>query len=219
MKLTKIYSTLILGLAMLITGLATSLAAAAEMSEVAHLQQRWAEVNYQLEGKTQLSAFEQLVAEADTLTDQNPNNAAAWIWSGIIKSTYAGAKGGLGALGLAKAARRDLDKATEIDGDAMEGSAYTTLGTLYHSVPGWPVGFGNEDKAEELLLKAVALSPDNIDTNYFYGTYLLDEKRYQEAQDYLLHAQQAAPRPSRPVADAGRQEEISQALEAVQDKL
>jgi len=37
-------------------------------SDVAHLQQRWAEVNYQLEGKTQLSEFERLVEEADKVT-------------------------------------------------------------------------------------------------------------------------------------------------------
>ncbi|PCJ23951.1 MAG: hypothetical protein COA96_10715 [SAR86 cluster bacterium] len=219
MKFRKKCQTFATFLFAITISIAANIVVAAESTEITHLQKRWAEVNYQLEGKIQLSAFEQLVAEADELTEQNPGDAPAWIWSGIIKSTYAGAKGGLGALGLAKAARRDLDKAVAIDGDSMDGSAYTTLGTLYHSVPGWPVGFGDEDKAEELLLKAATLNPGGIDSNYFYGTYLLDEKRYQEAQAYLRKAQQAAPRPERPVADAGRQKEIAQALETVQSKL
>ncbi len=219
MKLNKILYNFATTIFMIVIGFSASLSVAAEMSEVLHLQQRWAEVNYQLEGKIQLSAFEQLAAEADKLTEQKPNDAAAWIWSGIIKSTYAGAKGGLGALSLAKAAKKDLEKAMDIDAEALGGSASTTLGTLYHSVPGWPVGFGNEGKAEELMLKAVTLNPEGIDTNYFYGTYLMDNKRYQEAQDYLTRAQHAAPRPNRPVADAGRQQEIAEALASIQGKL
>jgi len=191
---------------------------AAEMTELFHLQQRWAEVNYQMEGKAQLSAFDQLVEESEALTAKQPSSAEAWIWKGIIKSSYAGAKGGLGALGLAKQAKVDLEFSVDLDPSALGGSAYTTLGTLYHSVPGWPVGFGNEDTAEELLLKAIALNPEGIDTNYFYGTYLLDEKRYDEAEKVLLQAQRAPARPERPVADSGRQREIGEALEILRNK-
>ncbi len=192
--------------------------AAQEASELFHLQQRWAEINYQLEGKTKLSAFAQLVAEAEELASSEPNLAENWIWSGIIKSTYAGARGGLGALGLAKQAKADLERALDIDANALNGSSYTTLGTLYHSVPGWPVGFGDEDKAEELLLKALTLNPEGIDANYFYGTYLLDEKRYDEAEKHLLQAKRAPARPNRPVADAGRLQEIGEALELLNEK-
>ena len=106
----------------------------------------------------------------------------------------------------------------KLDADAMEGSAYTSLGTLYYSVPGWPVGFGNDDKAEELLLKALALSPDGIDNNYFYASFLINEKRYGEARDYLGRAQQAPARPDRVIADAGRHDEILKALEDIQGR-
>lgn len=187
--------------------------------DILQLQQRWAEVNYQIEGKAKLTAFELLAEQADKVTGSYPDSAAAWTWSGIIKSTYAGAKGGLGALGLAKAAKADLERAMGIDAEVLQGSALTSLGILYHSVPGWPVGFGDEEKAEELLLRGVTLNPDGIDTNYFYGTYLMDEKQYQQAKDYLLRAQQAAPRVGREVADAGRHREIQEALATVERKL
>ena len=187
--------------------------------EVRQLQKRWAEVNYQLEGKTQLTAFEELVAQADRVTQSNAESAAAWIWSGIIKSSFAGAKGGFGAMKLAKASRADLEKAMEIDSSALQGSAYTSLGTLYFKVPGWPVGFGDDDKAEELLKKALVVNPDGIDPNYFYGDYLLEQKRYAEAEQALVRAQQAPARPERPLADAGRQEEIQVALLTVRKKL
>lgn len=188
------------------------------LADVQHLQQRWAEINYQLEGKTQLSAFEQLVQEATELAKANPDAPEAWIWSGIIKSTYAGAKGGLGALSLTKQSKSDLEKALSIDPDSMQGSAYTSLGALYYSVPGWPIGFGDHKKAEELLLKALALNPDGIDSNYFYGSFLIVEKRYADARKYLNKAQLAAPRPGRALADSGRQDEIREALASIADR-
>jgi len=187
-------------------------------SDVAHLQERWAEVNYQLESNLQESAFEQLVAEATTVTTEYNGSAEAWIWSGIIKSTFAGVKGGLGALSLAKDAKADLERAMDINPDAMNGSAYNTLGTLYYSVPGWPIGFGDDEMAEELLLKALTLNPDGIDTNYFYGSYLITERRYEEARQFLHKAQQAPARPERTVADAGRQQEISELLLEIADE-
>lgn len=187
--------------------------------EVTKLQHRWAEVNYQLQEKAQLSAFEALVSDAEKVVSAYPNSAAGWIWSGIIKSTYAGAKGGLGALSLAKESKADLERALEIEPEALNGSAYTSLGTLYFNVPGWPIGFGNNKKAEELLLKAIDLNPNGIDSNYFFGDYLIQEKRYQDAKTYLLKAKNAPPRPNRPLADAGRQKEIAKALAKVNKKL
>jgi len=186
--------------------------------DLVHLQERWAEVNYQLEGKTQLSAFEQLVADAERIRVAYQNTAETLIWSGIIKSSYAGAKGGLGALGLVKAAKADLELALQVNPAALQGSAYTSLGALYYSVPGWPIGFGDDDKAEELLKKALVLNPDGIDSNYFYGSFLLANKRYADARHYLEKAQIAAPRPGRALADSGRQQEIAAALQTIAGK-
>jgi len=203
----------------LVIAATVSLQARADLdSDISHLQQRWAEVNYQLEGKTQLSEFEKLVGEAIQTTSSYPDAAESWIWSGIIKSTYAGAKGGLGALSLAKESRAELEKALSLNADALDGSAYTSLGTLYYSVPGWPVGFGDDEKAEELLTRALSLNPDGIDSNYFYGNYLISEKRYEQARRYLIKAQQAPARPDRPLADAGRQKEILEALAGIEGK-
>ena len=70
-------------------------------------------------------------------------------------STWAGAKGGLGALSLAKRARQPLEAALKLDPAALDGSAYTSLGTLYSKVPGFPAGFGDDDKAEQLLKSAL----------------------------------------------------------------
>ena len=96
----------------------------------------------------------------------------------------------------------------KIDPDAMQGSADTSLGTLYYKVPGWPFGFGDDDKAEAYLKKAVLINPNGIDPNYFYADFLYGKHRYGEAMQALERAQAAPPRPSRPLADKGRRQEI-----------
>ncbi len=204
---------------MLVVSAQSGLAHANAMGEVAKLQSRWAQVNYQLQGDAQAEAFAQLVTLADSVTQSYPDAAEAWIWNGIIKSSYAGARGGLGALGLVKDSRTALEKALKINPDAMQGSAYTSLGTLYFKVPGWPIAFGDDDKAEELLKKALQINPDGIDSNYFYAEYLEDKGDYENAKKYLLKAQQAAPRVSRPVADAGRHKQITRLLASIDRQL
>lgn len=187
-------------------------------ADVKHLQERWAEINYQMEGKAQETAFDALMKEAEAIVAANPTSADALIWSGIIKSTYAGAKGGLGALSLAKASKADLEKAMSIDANALQGSAYTSLGALYYSVPGWPVGFGDDEKAEELLKKALTMNAEGIDPNYFYANFLVNQKRYTEARTYFEKAKKAPARPGRALADSGRQKEIDEALAAIASK-
>ena len=196
-----------------------SLAVRADVdADVMHLQSRWAEVNYQLEGKTQVTAFEQLVEDAKLALKASPNSPEILIWSGIIKSSYAGAKGGLGALSIAKEARSDFEAAMEIDADALDGSAYTSLGILMHSVPGWPVGFGSDKEARRLLRTGVEKNSEGIDNNFFYASFLADEKDYVEAEKFFLRAQAAPARPGREIADKGRQEEILKALADLRTK-
>ncbi|MCB1601512.1 MAG: tetratricopeptide repeat protein [Xanthomonadales bacterium] len=122
-------------------------------------------------------------------------------------------------MALCKQARQSLEAAIKINPAALDGSAYTSLGSLYYQVPGWPVGFGDDDKAEELLKKALALAPDGIDANFFYGDYLMDQGRYGEAIAVLEHAAAAAPRPGRELADQGRQAEIQAKLAKARAKL
>lgn len=186
---------------------------------VIKLQNDWAAANYELKDENQIKAFQLLLDDCTKARVQYPQSAEILIWDGIIKSTYAGVKGGLGALSLAKESRDSLEQAMAIDGNALAGSAYTSLGTLYAKVPGWPVGFGDDKKAKELLQKALEINPDGIDSNYFYASYLLDKGDYRKAEAYLLKAQNAPSRPDRQSADQGRHKEIERDLAKVHKKL
>ena len=93
------------------------------------MQKQWAVVNYELVDDAQLDAFEKLANETAEFTKANDQQAASHIWYGIVLSSYAGAKGGLGALGLAKDAKAQFEKALKLDPQALNGSAYTSLAT------------------------------------------------------------------------------------------
>ncbi len=188
-------------------------------AQLERIQGRWAEINYQLPAKQREGALAELAGQAGKAAAAEPQAAELHIWHGIVLSTWAGAKGGLGALELVKQAKAELEQALKLDPRALDGSAYTSLGSLYYQVPGWPIGFGDDGKAEEMLKKALALNPDGIDPNYFYGDFLLRKKRYAEARTVLEKALAAPDRPTRASADAGRRAEARALLEVVKGKL
>ena len=180
---------------------------------VVELQHDWEAIRYQTPAAEREKRFEALAAKARKVSETYPGRAEPLVWEGIIVSSWAGEKGGLGALGLVKQAKALYEAAIAIDGNVLDGSAYNSLGVLYYKVPGWPVGFGDKAKAKELLQKALALNPKGIDPNFFYGEYLVEVRQPDQAVAYLERALQAPPRPGRQVADSGRRDEARQLLE------
>ena len=180
---------------------------------VAELQHEWEVIRYQTPAAEREKRFEALAGKAHKVSESFAGRSEPLVWEGIIVSSWAGEKGGLGALGLAKQAKSLYETAIKIDANVLDGSAYNSLGVLYYKVPGWPVGFGDKAKAKELLQKALSVNPKGIDPNYFYGEYLLETRQPDEAAVYLERALQAPPRAGRQVADAGRREEARVLLE------
>lgn len=206
--LTKTISSLVLAL------LLSSPLLAATLDEVIRpVQDQWAEIKYRVPEKQQADRYEQLAQKSRQLVDANPGVAEVLVWDGIVLSSEAGARGGLGVLSLAKDAKQRFEEALKINDKALQGSAYTSLATLYAKVPGWPIGFGDKEKAETYFRKSLAINPDGIDPNFFYAEYLAERDRNAEARQLLEKALKAAPRPGRELADKGRREEIRALLE------
>ncbi|KFF48028.1 hypothetical protein GY26_17140 [Gammaproteobacteria bacterium MFB021] len=180
--------------------------AAAQQNELFPLMQRWGNVEYEMQGDAQQRAFESLVKEVDVLAQRYPDNAHVLTAQGVVLASYAKAKGGLGALDLAKQARKALERAIQIDPQGENGSAYVTLGALYQHAPGWPIAFGDDDKAGELLKRAVEIRPDGIDTNFYYAQYLEDQGQHAEARQYAERAVEGQARKGRASDEALRQE-------------
>ena len=198
-----------LGLALACAALAPLTASAAPVDDaVTALQRDWEVIRYQTPASEREKRFEALAAKAHETSARFPGRAEPLVWEGIIVSSLAGERGGLGALGLVKQAKGLYEQAIEIDAKALDGSAYNSLGVLYYKVPGWPIGFGDKAKAKDLLQRALAVNPQGIDPNFFYAEYLVETKQSEQALAYLEKALQAPPRPGRQIADTGRREEI-----------
>jgi tetratricopeptide (TPR) repeat protein len=202
--------------ASLAAAVVTGVALAAPVDDaVADLQHEWETIRYRTPTTQHAERFEALAGKAHKVVEAYPNRAEPLIWDGIIVSTLAGAKGGLGALSLAKDAKAMYEQALKLNPNALDGSAYNSLAVLYYKVPGWPIGFGDKAKAKELLDKAAAINPKGVDVNYFYGEFLVETGKPAEAIAYLERSLAAPARPGREIADAGRKDEAKALLEKV----
>ncbi len=149
---------------------------------------------------------------------QRFNRAEPLVWSAIITASEAGLRGGLGALGLVREARTQLEQAERINPRALNGSIYVSLGSLYAQVPGAPIGFGNRRRAREYLQRGLAMAPNDIDANFFMGDLLVRERDWTGAARYLQKAIDAPARPGRAAADRGRKAEARALLARAQQQ-
>jgi tetratricopeptide (TPR) repeat protein len=209
----------LLAMIMIISGTALAAPSDDAMQAVEKLQHRWEVIKFETAKDQQETAYEALAKEAHNVSEQYAGQAEPLVWEAIILSTYAGAKGGLGALSLVKNARDLLLQAEKVDPTVLDGSVYASLGNLYYQVPGWPIGFGNDKKARNYLEKALQINPDGIEPNYFYGEFLYEEGEYQKALQALNRAMNAPLRQGRELSDAGQRREIAAKIEDVKRQL
>ena len=187
---------------------------------LAQLEHSWSHIKFEIkDDDAQYEAYKALALEAEKVAQRYPGRAEPLIWQGIIASTEAGVAGSFSALGLAKDARHLFEMAGGIDIRALDGAVPTSLGSLYYLVPGFPLGFGDDDRARTYLEQGLAINPDGIDSNFFYGDFLFRQGEYAKAKQVLTHALATAPNPDRPVWDAGRRNEIKAVLAKVEQKL
>ena len=196
----------------------TACAATPMDASIAQLQHEWATANYKTPENDREAALEKLVVAAHQVTESNPGRAEPLIWEGIITSTLAKYQSIFSAGGTAKSARDLLLAAEKIDPNALEGSALTSLGSLYYKVPSFG-SFGDHKKAREYLERSLKISPNGIDQNYFYADFLLGEGEYAKAVEYFKKALNAPARPGREDADAGRRSDINAGLKKAEKKL
>ncbi len=176
------------------------------------IESAWAE-NYYLHGDNlQKLSYRELITETRKLERQFPQSAEAKIWLAILLSTNAAHEDPINALSSLNEAKKLLQEAIRQHPEALEGAAFVTLGTLYYMTPGWPISFGNAQIAEQLLKKALEINPNGIESNYFYGDYLLSQNRENEAERYFAKASKAPLRKEQLFADSQLQKSAKNAL-------
>jgi tetratricopeptide (TPR) repeat protein len=185
---------------------------------VKDIEAEWSSIYYSTPKSRQGPAYAQLLNKTTILARQYPNAAEPLFWQAVLKATYAEQQDPFSALGAIHEARDLLIKAITIDPNTMDGSAYVTLGTLYYLAPKWPVSFGDDDVAKQMLETALKINPDGIDANYFYGEFLLLHNKSNDAALYLERAAFAPARTEQLYADNQLKAEARRALQNSQNR-
>ncbi len=177
--------------------------------EVLQVANEWARIKYQVRDKSeQLREMDALARKAGALAGRYPGQAAPLLWKGIATSEEAGMASVLKQLGYAVAARKIFEQSEATEPRGANGAVLMSLGVLYYRVPGFPMAFGDDRLARKDLETALAMDPDGLDANYFYGDFLVKQGEFAKAKTVLAHALRAPRNPQRPIWDAGRRAEV-----------
>ncbi len=169
-------------------------------ADILVVAEEWAKIKYlSKDDSERKDKMEVLGAKADALVTKYPGRVEALIWDGIVTSERASLTWGLSALSHASRARDLLLEAYKMDPRALDAGAPTSLGVLYYRVPGFPLGWGDSDKARQLLEEAVKNAPNGRDAHYFYADFLFEQGEYRKAEEVLKIALALPKHPERPV--------------------
>ena len=182
------------------------------------IEEQWASIYYKMPKQKRGTEYRRLLERTINLSKQHPKNAEPIIWEAIVKATNADHQDAVSALKAIHEARDLLLKAIEINPQALSGSAYVTLGTLYYLTPKWPIGFGDEETAQKMLQTALEINPNGIDSNYFYGDFLLSNNKLNEAEKYFKRAIAIPARAEQFYADNQLKEEAKLALKNTKER-
>ena len=152
------------------------------------IELNWEQLNASHDDAQKLSTFPGLLDQVRTLVKAFPDRAEPKILQACIILTRARIQGPFDALSSVNKAHDLLLKAMALNPRASNGSAVVTMGVLYYKVPGWPIAFGDNQKAEQLLTRALKINPQGIDSNYFYGEFLMTQNKPNQAAKYLRKA-------------------------------
>lgn len=158
------------------------------------------------------SRMTQLQSQLDAVNAMDASSEVL-MWRGAIGASVAREKGGVGALGIIKQAKNDLEAARKADGNNHMAGAI--LANLLAKAPGWPLSVGNKKKAKALFIDVLQVDPNNILALQGYGELMVDAGQVDEARGLFERALQLNPRPGREMADQARQEQIRALLAAL----
>ncbi len=203
MKFTTFVALLVLSFPSLADNLAGSLQV---------IESEWASIYYSYPSAKKETAYTTLLEKVKQVAQQNPSSAEPLFWQAIVIAARAEHQDAFSALSAIHESRDILLKVIDKNPQTANGSAYVSLATLYYMAPKWPIAFGDTEKAKQFFQAALAINPNGIDANYFYGDFLLAHNQTKEAQLYFEKALSAPTRQDQPFADNKLKDEAKLAL-------
>ena len=165
------------------------------------IESAWAKIYYLQNGEEQAKSYPKLLKHVKKTSALHPKAAEFKIWQAIIISSNAAYESAFTALDSIENAKALLETSIKENPYALDGAAFVILGTLYYMTPGWPIAFGDNEKADQLLKTGLSLNSSSIDANYFYADYLVSKNQEKEAMKYFKIATEIPSRPEQLFAD------------------
>jgi len=156
--------------------------------QIGKIESQWATIYYAKNTSEHKQEYSTLLRNITNLLKQHPESVELMIWQAITISTHAAFESPFTALNSINKAKNILELAINKKPNALDGAAFVTLGTLYYMTPGWPISFGDQNKAGKLLRTALKINPHDIDSNYFYADYLLSINKIDQASRHFTLA-------------------------------
>ena len=152
------------------------------IAELARLEYANAEV--ETEKNKRIELYKGCISTADKALAINADEIGALYWKAAAIGKLSEESGIINALRMTRPMEQLFLRVIALDEKYDNAGAHKALGRMYYKLPGFPISFGNKEKALFHLYKAHALFPDDIITRAFYAEVLLDLGRVQEARKH-----------------------------------
>lgn len=176
------------------------------------LESEWASIYFSSAIDNKKHAYTRLLNKTLKLSKTKPESPELIFWQATIIASRAEHQNAIEAIAAIHKAEELLLKTIKIKPDTLEGAALIALGSLYYQAPGWPIAFGDNNKAEQFLKKGLQINPNGIDSNYHYGLFLLKQNQTEEAIKYFKAALKGPVREEQEFADKSLKEEIKEKM-------
>lgn len=141
----------------------------------------------------------------ERMIERFPKSVPIKFWYGANLGRWADVHGFVKAAtsGIAGKLRKVCKKIIELDPNYQGGGGYRILAQVHFYSPNIPLlmGWPSDDRALELVEKAMAIAPEHPTNRMLYAQVLLEFDRNQEAQKQLQHILEMEPRPTHLVED------------------
>jgi len=154
------------------------------LAELARLECADAEV--ELQKSKRLELYKMCFDTAESALAGNTNEVVALYWKGVAMGKLIENMRILDALRMTRSMENLFLRVIAINEHYDAAGGHKALGRIYHQLPGFPISFGDNEKALFHLGRAYELYPDDIIVRAFLAELLMDMGRKHEA---LGHAQ------------------------------
>lgn len=139
---------------------------------------------------SRIKIYQKSIDAADKAIQEDSKSVLAHFWKAAAVGKQGLDIGVTKALKSARPMRESLEIVLGNDEKFEYGGAHRALGRLYYELPGWPLSFGDNDKALEHLKKSMNLFPDHLGNRIYYAQMLLKKGQKEEAKKQIVYFRQ-----------------------------